>query len=433
MALTLTFFALPPLTLPASPSTPPPPPRTTFADLPDELLAHIAALACPPDDHPLAEHWLNTPPLPRDYSGRDVRALRATCRRARAAIKPRPLGIEIRDEWDAQARLEKWASAPDDVLARVRFLRLAPTARPDHPVPPLTALARFELLVALLSRARGIESVELAHNPFCSHDAYGAGQERGFVLARGDDAALVLPALRSLDVALKCRVCAAHMTLLLASWAPGLTRLKCASVTFAPVATTLAPLVAVLACAPLTTIRIKVSDAWDPVGVLAALRPCAATLEEVFVAPYDASRKVQVVYSLSGGGGLDAPPGAEARARWLSPAGGLFAQLAHFPRLKSLDLCLAPGAVVASDEGWREHAEEAAEQLIAACPSLMAGAFWSQVVDLDYAQLKGYERCGWRVGAHGVVVDAARWISPMVNRNQDAQGTAASIPSEEWH
>lgn len=119
MALTLTFFALPPLPLPPSPS-PPKPPRTTFNDLPDELVAHIASLACPASDDSLGEHWINLGPAPREYGARDLRSLRATCRRVRDAIKPREVGIEIRDEWDAHARLVRWASAPDEVLRRVR-------------------------------------------------------------------------------------------------------------------------------------------------------------------------------------------------------------------------------------------------------------------------------------------------------------------------
>lgn len=90
--------------------------QTAFTDLNPDVLLHIASLASSPSPT-LAPHWLN---VPQAYSSdADVRALRGTCRHARAAIPMANISVRIRDDWDTHGQLARWVGAPDEVLTKV--------------------------------------------------------------------------------------------------------------------------------------------------------------------------------------------------------------------------------------------------------------------------------------------------------------------------
>lgn len=296
--------------------------------------------------------------------------------------------------------------------------------RGDYFLSPGDAQSRFAAFATLLARSPALEAVEIAHNPFCPHDAYGLGRDRIFALA--PPTAPALGNVHTLSVALKCRICAVEIARTLSSWCPALKALRAAVVTFVPPARVLPPLIAHLG--QLRRLHLKVGDEWALPSLLEALAPCQA-LAELYVSPYDASRKVQVVDTfqedMGEGSGLD---------HFLSA-------LAAFPMLEALDLCLSPAAFdpsLADDEDrgpeWRAAAADAALTMAHACPSLRKGWWWIQVVDLDYRQLKGYERWSWVVEGSEVVLAAEpRRLAPLVVRNQDGQGTTVEIPSEEWN
>lgn len=300
-------------------------------------------------------------------------------------------------------------------------------------MPPSTAQARFEAFTTLLTRSPHLEGIEVAHNPFCPHDAYGLGRERIFALAPPPTIHPRLERVTTLSVALKCRICAVELARTLSSWCPSLHSLRASVVTFVPPARVLPPLVARLG--GLRKLHLKVGDEWGVATLLAALSPCVA-LEELHVAPYDASRKVQVVDSLrapEGILGLNLPVSGVVET--------FLSTLNAFPNLEVLDLCLSPAAIdssLADDEdrrpGWRAGATEAARQIAQTCPSLRQGWWWIQLVDLDYRQLKGYERWSWTVeGGEVVLATEPRRLAPLVVRNQDGQGTTVEIPSEGWN
>ncbi len=132
-------------------------PETSFTDLNADVLLHIAALLTPMPPT-LGEHWLNgAQPTP---SLADVRALRATCRHARASIPAGDLDMRIndtagvhsviariKDTFGGYAAIARWVDAPADVLKRVKWVPslslLTPGASPSRPrVAPLSSSRR---------------------------------------------------------------------------------------------------------------------------------------------------------------------------------------------------------------------------------------------------------------------------------------------------
>lgn len=306
-----------------------------------------------------------------------------------------------------------------------RCVSLSSSARGDHFVSTATAQVNFDSFTSLLTRCPALETIDIAHNPFCPHDAYGLGLERIFALTCPRP--ISLPKVHTLSIALKCRICAVELARTLASWCPSLTALRASVVTFVPPARVLPPLTAHLAS--LRTLHLKVGEEWTLPSLLACL---PKSLVELHVAPYDASRKVQVVDPLQTHDGM---PGDGLRA--------FLDELGAFTQLEEVDLCLSPSALsddpaLSADERgpqWSDAAAAAAMVMTDTCQTLRRGWWWIQVVDLDYRQLKGYERWPWWRDKDGdiVVAEEPWYLAPLVVRNQDGQGTTVEIPSEEWY
>lgn len=315
--------------------------------------------------------------------------------------------------------------SPSASVTDARRITLSSSARGDHFVSPATAQVLFETFTTALTRCPSLEIIEIAHNPFCPHDAYGLGLDRIFSLT--SPVPIELQKVHTLSIALKCRICAVEFARTLSSWCPSLLALRASVVTFVPPARVLPSLTAHLQS--LRTLYLKVGEEWALASLLACL---PKRLAELHIAPYDASRKVQVVDSLQTHDGMT----GDGVRDFLDALGA-------FTQLEELDLCLSPVALsndplLGDDERgleWRRAAADTAMTLIEVCPTLRRGWWWIQVVDLDYRQLKGYERWPWWLerGGDVVVAEEPRHLAPLVVRNQDGQGTTVEIPSEEWY
>lgn len=339
----------------------------------------------------------------------------------------------------------------------------------DYISPQLARQAMLDFTL-LLSRAPALATVEIFHNPFCAHDAYGRGEYRECKLRSATAAApLHLPSVRTLVVGVKCRVCAIHLATMLSAACPNLTSLRCALMRGAPLTYgddmaaaqylpagtrvpagmwapyTLLP----LAARSLTALTLKVDEGGVVpfaflTNVLRSLAPCQR-LQELYVSQYGGSRKIEVVHhvmSLQPGGTHD---------DWLlntaEQVDRLFDVLAAFPELQALDLCVGPRTIMPSVPHaphasstfverleWREGAMRAA-RVMADRSTVTRGWWWVQVSDLDYSQLERYERWAWWIGHDGEVEmdETPQRLRPMVVRNQDGQGTVVDIPSEAWN
>ena len=263
-------------------------------------------------------------------------------------------------------------------------------------------------------------------NTFCAHPSYGVSGDdnmRNSVYSFADADDLDLPDVRILVTESECHVCCGAIPLVMGSRLPNVERLKLAS----PPSHTpaLSTLIDTLRISPvrnsLTCLVLKLPDWLYPELLLQCLVHCAA-LEELFVSFYDLSRKVNVVTAVENALFLDA--------------------VAKIPTLHTLDMCLSTACIVGEPdpEVYPKHQQVMDASRALASAGIKRGWWWTRVVDLDYAQLMGYERLAWEAQpgeAEGsepniVVAPQPAWLHPIVVRNADGQGTDLPMPDEMW-
>lgn len=384
----------------------------TFTDLNSDILLHIVSFINPTPPPP-SPHWNNTPQhlsnaLP------DVRAFRSTCR-ATLALPIVPSWLVI-THWDPErvaSEMHKWAHAPSSYL---RYVKYAPAAitnitrgitvfpvSDNHTWEPSEARAVFTDFITLLDRAPNLATVQLSNHFLCTHGSFGYGRngaEWRLPMPPKLNCAYVTNPLRNLSISLKCQFCSLWLPLVLRERMGKLKALRYAG-TFPPGLDEAGMAVQFTLNGAL---HLKTHSTW-PIGImLEALSTTSPGLLELYLSPYDNSRKIQVETEIS----------------------DVLKHVGKWQQLHSMDLCL-------SSPESEEEQETQARALVAACPSLRRGWWWTQIGDLDYNQLQGYYRQAWWVENGEVVLGEPRFLAPLVVRNEDAQGRSSAAPSELWH